>query len=97
MADSARGHGPGHRFVDTLARSYTEEGCEAMVGCIHARQTHLVPYHENHGFHVLAPGAPLDLQLPIGRIRFPANASMRHLVCPLTPQVSYGNGILTGR
>ncbi|MFF2228284.1 GNAT family N-acetyltransferase [Streptomyces globisporus] len=96
VADSARGHKLGHRLVDTLVRSYTDRGYEAMLGGIHAHQTHLAPYYEDNGFHVLPPGAPLDLQLPIGRIRFPASTSMRHLVRPLTPRVSYRDGILKG-
>ncbi|MDW4912506.1 GNAT family N-acetyltransferase [Streptomyces californicus] len=96
VADSARGNGLGHRLIGTLVRSYTDRGYEAMLGGIHADQTHLAPYYEDDGFHVLPPGAPLDLQLPIGRIRFPASASMRHLVRPLTPRVSYQDGILKG-
>ncbi|MFI8308917.1 hypothetical protein ACIF80_37090 [Streptomyces sp. NPDC085927] len=46
------------------------------------------------GFHVLSPGAPLVLQLPMGRIQRPADASMRHLARPLTSQVSYRAGVL---
>nr|AHE39228.1 GCN5-related N-acetyltransferase [Streptomyces sp. FR1] len=96
VADSARGQGLGHRLVDELVRSYRGQGYEAMLGGIHTHKPHLAPYYEADGFHVLAPGAPLDLQLPVGRIRYPANASMRHLVRPLAPQVSYRAGILAG-
>jgi hypothetical protein len=39
---------------------------------------------------------PLDLELPVGRVRYPAKASMRHLVRPLAPRVSYGAGVLRG-
>ncbi|KJK34242.1 hypothetical protein UK15_36995 [Streptomyces variegatus] len=52
--------------------------------------------HEADGFHVLDPGAPLDLQLPIGRLRYPAEPSMRHLVRPLAGHVSYEHGALAG-
>ncbi|MEV7892388.1 N-acetyltransferase family protein [Streptomyces sp. NPDC002817] len=96
VADSARGQGLGHRLVDELVRSYTRQGYEAMLGGIHTRKPYLAPYYEADGFHVLAPGAPLDLELPVGRIRYPANASMRHLARPLAPQVSYRAGILAG-
>ncbi|MER0476793.1 GNAT family N-acetyltransferase [Streptomyces sp. Edi2] len=96
VADSARGQGLGHQLVDALVRSYTLQGYEAVLGGIHAHKPHLAPYYEADGFHVLPPGAPLDLQLPVGRIRFPAEPSMRHLVRPLVPRVSYGAGVLTG-
>ncbi|WP_329020271.1 hypothetical protein [Streptomyces sp. NBC_01601] len=45
---------------------------------------------------VLSPGAPLDLQLPVGQIRFPPEPWMRHLVRPLVRQVSYRAGALGG-
>ncbi|MEU6277069.1 GNAT family N-acetyltransferase [Streptomyces populi] len=96
VAESARGQGLGRRLVDTLARSYTQQGYQAMLGGIHTHKPHLAPYYETDGFHVLPPGFPLDLELPIGRLRYPADASMRHLVRPLTQQVSYRAGILTG-
>lgn len=96
VADSARGHGHGHLLVDHLAGSYTRQGYEAMLGGIHTHKPHLAPYYEADGFHVLAPGTSFDLQLPIGRLRYPADASMRHLVRPLVPQVSYRAGVLTG-
>jgi GNAT superfamily N-acetyltransferase len=96
VADSARGQGLGHRLVDELVRSCTGEGYEAMVGGIHTHKPHLAPYYEADGFHVLPPGAPLDLQVPIGRIQWPANASMRHLARPLVSRVSYRAGVLTG-
>nr|WP_240437388.1 GNAT family N-acetyltransferase [Streptomyces scabiei] len=96
VADSARGQGLGHRLLDELVRSYSGQGYEAMLGGIHTHKPHLAPYYEAAGFHALAPGAPLDLQLPVGRIRYPANASMRHLARPLAPQVSYRAGVLAG-
>ncbi|MGW4784990.1 N-acetyltransferase family protein [Streptomyces sp. NPDC004230] len=96
VADSARGQGLGHRLVDALVRSYSGQGYEAMLGGIHSHKPYLAPYYEADGFHVLAPGAPLDLQLPVGRVRFPADVSMRHLVRPLAPQVSYRAGVLAG-
>ncbi|WP_254404537.1 GNAT family N-acetyltransferase [Streptomyces anulatus] len=96
MADSARGQRLDHRLIDTLVNAYARQGYEAMLGGIRAHQTHLVPYYENDGFHVLPPGAPLDLQLPIGRIRYPADTTTRHLVRPLVPQVSYRAGVLKG-
>ncbi|MFH0246440.1 GNAT family N-acetyltransferase [Streptomyces sp. HK10] len=96
VASSARGQGLGHRLVDELVRSYTRQGYEAMLGGIHTHKPHLAPYYEAGAFHVLPPGAPLDLQLPIGRLRYPANASMRHLARPLVPRVSYGAGVLRG-
>ncbi|MFC9635932.1 hypothetical protein ACFXMT_36730 [Streptomyces mirabilis] len=96
MADSARGQGLGHRLVDELVRSSTRQGYEAMLGGIHTRKPSLAPYYEADGFSVLSPGAPLDLQIPIGRIRFPAEPSMRHLVRPLAPRVSYRAGVLEG-
>jgi GNAT superfamily N-acetyltransferase len=96
VADSARGQGLGHRLVEDLVRSYTRQGYEAMLGGIHTHKPHLAPYYEADGFSVLPPGAPLDLQLPVGRIRFPAEPSMRHLVRPLTPQVTYRAGVLGG-
>lgn len=40
--------------------------------------------------------APLDLQLPAGRIRYPAEPSMRLLARPLLPRVSYRAGVLQG-
>ncbi|MER5549701.1 GNAT family N-acetyltransferase [Streptomyces sp. NPDC002589] len=96
VADNARGHGLGHRLVDELVRSYTSHGYEAMVGGIHTHKPHLAPYYQADGFNVLPPGAPLDLHVPAGRIQWPANGSMRHLVRPLAPQVSYQAGTLTG-
>ncbi|MGW4788574.1 N-acetyltransferase family protein [Streptomyces sp. NPDC004230] len=96
VAGSARGQGLGHRLVDVLVRSYSGQGYEAMLGGIHSHKPYLAPYYEADGFHVLSPGAPLDLELPVGRIRFPASASMRHLVRPLAPQVSYRAGVLAG-
>ncbi|MGW1496957.1 GNAT family N-acetyltransferase [Streptomyces sp. NPDC002402] len=96
VADSARGQGLGHRLVDHLVRSYTRQGYEAMLGGIHTHKPHLAPYYEADGFHVLEPGTSFDLQLPIGRLRYPADASMRHLVRPLAGQVSYGHGVLEG-
>ncbi|MDT9700125.1 MULTISPECIES: GNAT family N-acetyltransferase [Streptomyces] len=96
VADGARGQGLGHRLVDELVRSYSRQGYEAMLGGIHTHKPHLAPYYEGDGFHVLSPGAPLDLELPAGRVRYPANASMRHLVRPLAPQVSYRAGVLAG-
>ncbi|MEU6355216.1 GNAT family N-acetyltransferase [Streptomyces sp. NPDC047072] len=96
VADSARGQGLGHHLVDVLVRSYTRQGYQAMLGGIHTHKPHLAPYYEADGFHVLGPGAPLDLELPIGRLRYPAEPSMRHLVRPLAPQVSYGHGVLRG-
>ncbi|WEP00496.1 hypothetical protein A6P39_002365 [Streptomyces sp. FXJ1.172] len=44
----------------------------------------------------LVPGPPLYLQLPIGRLRYPAHPSMRHLVRPLAPRVSYRADLLHG-
>ncbi|WP_344406991.1 GNAT family N-acetyltransferase [Streptomyces longisporus] len=96
VADSARGQGLGHRLVDELIRSYSGQGYQAMLGGIHTHKPHLAPYYQGDGFEVLAPGAPLDLELPVGRLRYPASASMRHLVRPLAPQVSYGHGVLRG-
>ncbi|MDX3801084.1 GNAT family N-acetyltransferase [Streptomyces sp. AK04-3B] len=96
VADGARGQGLGHQLVDHLVRSYTRQGYQAMVGGIHTRKPHLAPYYKADGFSVLPPGAPLVLQLPVGRIQWPADASMRHLVRPLVPQVSYGAGVLNG-
>lgn len=96
VADSARGQGLGHQLVDELVRSYTRQGYEAMLGGIHTHKPHLKPYYEADHFHVLAPGAPLDLQLPIGRLQYPAGPSMRHLVRPLAGHVSYGHGVLGG-
>ncbi|MET9359185.1 GNAT family N-acetyltransferase [Streptomyces sp. NPDC006617] len=96
VADSARGQGLGHHLVDVLVRSYTRQGYQAMLGGIHTHKPHLAPYYEADGFHVLGPGAPLDLELPIGRLRYPAEPAMRHLVRPLVPQVSYGHGVLSG-
>lgn len=96
VADSARGQGLGHLLVDALVRSYSGQGYEVMLGGIHTHKPYLAPYYEADGFHVLSPGAPLDLQLPIGRIRCPADVSMRHLVRPLTPRVSYRAGVLAG-
>ncbi|MER6787926.1 GNAT family N-acetyltransferase [Streptomyces sp. NPDC000658] len=96
VADSARGQGLGHRLVDELVRSYSGQGYEAMLGGIYTHKPHLAPYYQAARFHVLGPGAPLDLELPVGRLRYPANASMRHLVRPLAPQVSYQAGILAG-
>ncbi|MEO3976992.1 GNAT family N-acetyltransferase [Streptomyces sp. CAU 1734] len=96
VADSARGQQLGHRLVDHLVRSYNRQGYEAMLGGVHAHKPHLAPYYEADGFHVLPAGAPLDLQLPVGRLRYPADASMRHLVRPLTPRVSYRAGTLSG-
>ncbi|CAL9676838.1 hypothetical protein SUDANB176_07845 (plasmid) [Streptomyces sp. enrichment culture] len=63
---------------------------------IHTHKPHLKSYYEADGFHVLGPGAPLDLQLPIGRLRYPAEPSMRHLVRPLAGHVTYGHGVLAG-
>ncbi|MFJ5142790.1 GNAT family N-acetyltransferase [Streptomyces sp. NPDC088707] len=96
VSDSARGQGVGHLLVDELVRAYTRKGYEAMLGGIHTHKPHLAPYYEADGFSVLPPGAPLDLEIPIGRIRYPAEPSMRHLVRPLTPRVSYRNGVLHG-
>ncbi|MFC7895425.1 GNAT family N-acetyltransferase [Streptomyces sp. NPDC057381] len=96
VADSARGQGLGHRLINELVRSYTRQGYEAMLAGIHTHKPHLQPYYEADGFHVLGPGAPLDLQLPIGRLRYPAEPSMRHLARPLAQHVSYGHGVLTG-
>ncbi|WP_432173946.1 hypothetical protein [Streptomyces sp. Tue6028] len=67
-----------------------------MLGGIHTDKPYLAPYDEADGFSVLSPGAPLDLQIPIGRIRFPAEPSMRHLVRPLAPGVLYRAGVLGG-
>ncbi|MEV6680722.1 GNAT family N-acetyltransferase [Streptomyces erythrochromogenes] len=94
--DGARGQGLGHLLVGELVRSYTRQGYEAMLAGIHTHKPHLAPYYAADGFTALAPGAPLDLQLPHGRIRFPAEASMRHLVRPLMPRVSYRGGVLHG-
>ncbi|WP_432187491.1 GNAT family N-acetyltransferase [Streptomyces sp. Tue6028] len=96
VADSAQGRGLGHHLVDELVRSYTRQGYEAMLGGIHTHKPYLAPYYEADGFSVLSPGAPLDLQIPIGRIRFPAEPSMRHLVCPLVPGVLYRAGVVGG-
>ncbi|KOU43200.1 GNAT family N-acetyltransferase [Streptomyces sp. WM6378] len=94
VADSARGQGLGHRLVNEMIRFYSGQGCEAMLGGIHTHKPHLERYYEAVGFHVLPPGAPLDLGLPAGRIRYPATASMRHLARPLAPRVSYRAGVL---
>ncbi|MFI5748965.1 GNAT family N-acetyltransferase [Streptomyces sp. NPDC051644] len=96
VAGSARGQGLGHRLVDELIRSYSGQGYEAMLGGIHTHKPHLAAYYKTDGFHVLSPGAPLDLQIPAGRIRYPAEPSMRHLARPLVPQVSYRAGVLQG-
>lgn len=96
VADSTRGQGLGHHLVDVLVRSYTRQGYQVMLGGIHTHKPHLAPYYEAAGFHVLGPGAPLDLELPIGRLRYPAEPAMRHLVRPLAAQVSYGDGVLRG-
>ncbi|MFF8932305.1 GNAT family N-acetyltransferase [Streptomyces longwoodensis] len=96
VADSARGQGLGHYLVDTLVRTYTRQGYQAMLGGIHTHKPHLKPYYEADGFHVLEPGAPLDLQLPVGLLRYPADPSMRHLVRPLTGHVAYHHGVVTG-
>ncbi|MEV8547650.1 GNAT family N-acetyltransferase [Streptomyces sp. NPDC051572] len=96
VADSARGHGLGHLLVDHLVDSYTRQGYEAMLGGIHTHKPHLAPYYEADGFHVLEPGASFDLRLPFGRLRYPADASMRHLVRPLADRVSYRHGVLQG-
>ncbi|GLF98031.1 GNAT family N-acetyltransferase [Streptomyces yaizuensis] len=96
VAGSARGQGLGHRLVDHLVRSYTRQGYEAVLGGIHTHKPYLAPYYEAGGFRVLPPGAPLDLQLSVGRLRYPADASMRHLVRALMPGVSYGAGVLSG-
>ncbi|MFK0142455.1 GNAT family N-acetyltransferase [Streptomyces murinus] len=96
VADSARGQGLGHQLVDALIRVYARQGYQAMLGGIHTHKPHLKPYYEADGFHVLGPGAPLDLQLPIGRLRYPADPSMRHLVRPLAGHVSYRHGVVAG-
>ncbi|MCL3999037.1 GNAT family N-acetyltransferase [Streptomyces lavenduligriseus] len=96
VADSARGQGLGHRLVDALVRSYTRQGYQVMLGGIHTHKPHLKPYYEADGFHVLGPGTPLDLELPIGRLRYPAELSMRHLVRPLAGHVAYRHGVVTG-
>ncbi|WP_229892757.1 GNAT family N-acetyltransferase [Streptomyces tendae] len=96
VADTARGQGLGHQLVDALVRAYTLQGYQAMLGGIHTHKPHLKPYYEADGFHVLGPGTPLDLQLPIGRLRYPAEPSMRHLVRPLASHVAYQHGVLTG-
>ncbi|MGW3660334.1 GNAT family N-acetyltransferase [Streptomyces sp. NPDC005151] len=96
VADSARGQWLGHRLVGDLVRSYTRQGYQAMLGGIHTRKPYLAPYYEADGFSVLVAGAPLDLCLPIGRLRYPAEPSMRHLVRPLGPAVSYRAGELQG-
>jgi GNAT superfamily N-acetyltransferase len=96
VADSARGQGLGHRLVEELVRSYTRQGYQAMLDGIHAHKSHLARYYEADGFSVLSPGMPLDLQLPAGLVRIPADPSMRHLVRPLTPAVSYRAGVLHG-
>ncbi|KFG71138.1 hypothetical protein FM21_36335 [Streptomyces mutabilis] len=96
VAGSARGQGLGHQLVDALVRAYTCQGYQAVLGGIHTHKPHLKPYYEADGFHVLDPGAPLDLQLPIGRLRYPAEPSMRHLVRPLAGHVSYRHGVVTG-
>ncbi|WP_329166958.1 hypothetical protein OHB49_42800 (plasmid) [Streptomyces sp. NBC_01717] len=46
-----------------------------MLGEIHARKPYLAPYYEDDGFSVLAAAAPLDLCLPVGRLRCPAEPS----------------------
>lgn len=96
VADSARGQGLGHQLVDALVRASTLQGYQAMLGGIHTHKPHLKPYYEADGFHVLGPGTPLDLQLPIGRLRYPAEPSMRHLVRPLASHVAYQHGGVTG-
>ncbi|WP_253195689.1 GNAT family N-acetyltransferase [Streptomyces sp. JHA26] len=96
VADRARGYGLGHRLVDHLVHSYTRQGYQAMLGGIHTHKPHLAPYYEADGFHILPPGAPLDLQLPVGLLRYPADPSMRHLARPLTSRVSYQAGVLNG-
>ncbi|CAL9333006.1 hypothetical protein SUDANB9_00109 [Streptomyces sp. enrichment culture] len=96
VADTARGQGRGTSVVDALVRAYTLQGYQAMLGGIHTHKRHLKPYYEADGFHVLGPGTPLDLQLPIGRLRYPAEPSMRHLVCPLAYHMAYQHGVLTG-
>ena len=67
-----------------------------MLGGIHTHKPHLAPYYEADGFSVLSPGAPLDLQIPVGRIRCPVEPSMRHLVRSLVPRVTYRHGVLEG-
>ncbi|MGW6099967.1 GNAT family N-acetyltransferase [Streptomyces sp. NPDC055157] len=96
VADIARGQGLGHGLVGDLVHSYARQGYQAMLGGIHARKPYLAPYYETDGFSVLPAGAPLDLCLPIGRLRYPAEPSMRHLVRPLGPAVSYRTGELRG-
>jgi GNAT superfamily N-acetyltransferase len=96
VADNARGQGLGHQLVDALVRDYTRQGYQAMLGGIPTHKPHLKPYYEADGFHVLNPGTPLDLQLPIGRLRHPAEPSMRHLVRPLAGHVAYRHDVVTG-
>ncbi|MCX4481637.1 hypothetical protein OOK44_35275 [Streptomyces cellulosae] len=67
-----------------------------QLGVHQPPSSQLAPYYEADDFHILSPGAPLDLQLPIGRIQYPADASMRHLVRPLASRASYGAGVLRG-
>lgn len=66
-----------------------------MLGGIHTRMPHLAPYDEADGFHVLGPGAPLDLELPIGRLRYPAEPSMRHW-CTRSPRRSRTGTVCSG-
>lgn len=86
----------GHRLVGDLVHSYARQGYQAMLGGIHAHKPHLAPYCEPDGFSVLPAGSPLDLCLPIGRLRYPAEPSMRHLVRTLGPAASYRAGELRG-
>ncbi|MER5754442.1 hypothetical protein [Streptomyces sp. NPDC002088] len=90
------GHGLGHRLAGDLVRSHTRQGYQAVLGGIHARKPYLAPCYEADGFRFLPPGAPLDPRLPVGRLRYPAEPSMRHLMCPLSPAVSYRAGELQG-
>ncbi|MEU2588958.1 hypothetical protein ABZ612_40390 [Streptomyces avermitilis] len=96
----ARGGGrarlPHPELVDHLIRSYTRLGYQTMVGGIHTQKPHLAPYYEAGGFQVLPPGAPLVLQLPVGGIQWPADASMRLLARRLAAQVSLRAGVLNG-
>ncbi|MEU5109652.1 GNAT family N-acetyltransferase [Streptomyces sp. NPDC021354] len=96
VADSARGLG----LVGVHAAEYrlvALPGVEAdhLVDEV-VPDPHLASYYAADGFSALPAGAPLDLQLPIGRVRYPADASMRHLVRPLAPHVSYRAGVLEG-
>ncbi|OEV13197.1 hypothetical protein AN218_04585, partial [Streptomyces nanshensis] len=85
-----------HRLIEEVASVFSRQGAQAMLGGIHAHKPHLEPYYEAAGFSVLPAGTPLDLRLPVGTLRYPAEPSMRHLVRPLTDTVTYDAGVLHG-